>query len=114
MKKIKDNLNSFDSDDNGMIKGYVGKNEILSSMKELEFTTLNPSNNVPSGISYKFINPTFNGIKEKGDMIMLSFIWGKYEGGKLLSEIYHSESAEKKFKEKARRENNRPTLIMEM
>ena len=47
-------------------------------------------------------------------MIMLSFIWEKYEGGKLLSEIYHSESAEKKFKEKAKRENNRPTLIMEM
>ena len=83
-------------------------------MKELEFTTFNPSNNVPSGISYRFINPTFNGIKENGDMIMLSFTWEKYEGGKLLSEIYHSESAEKKFKEKARRENNRPTLIMEM
>ena len=114
LKKIKDDLNSFDSDDNGMIKGYVGKNEILSSMNELEFTTFNPSNNVPSGISYRFINPTFNGIKENGDMIMLSFTWEKYEGGKLLSEIYHSKSAEKKFKEKARRENNRPTLIMEM
>lgn len=113
LKKANNDLSSFDADDYEMIKAYVSRNEILSSMKELSFTTLNPTNNVPSGISYKFINPTFDGIKEKDDVVMLSFTWEKYEGGKLLSEIYHSESAEKKFKEKAKRENYDPTLTLQ-
>lgn len=110
LKKAKSVLKSFDSDDYTSIKTYVSKNELLCSMETMEFTTLNPTNNVPNGISYKFINPTLTSIEEKDDYVIMAFDWEKYEGGQLLSEKFHSESAEKKFKEKRKKENYAPVI----
>lgn len=108
--KYKEELTFFDDDDIISIKSYIKRQELLSSILSLEFTTFQATNNVPNGIMYKFLNPKFNGIKDEGEYITLEFEWDKYEGGQLLSEKYHSKTAEEKFKNRERRENYVPTI----
>ena len=105
-----ENIFRFDGDDIISIKSYIKRQELLSSILSLEFTTFQATNNVPNGITYKFLNPKFNGIKDEGEYVTLEFEWDKYEGGQLLSEKYHSKTAEEKFKNKERRENYAPTI----
>ena len=108
--KYKEDLTSFDGDDIISIKSYIKHQELLSSILSLEFTTFQATNNVPNGITYKFLNPKFNCIKEEGEYVTLEFEWDKYEGGQLLSEKYHSKTAEEKFKNRERRKNYVPTI----
>ena len=108
--KYKEDLTSFDGDDIISIKSYIKHQELLSSILSLEFTTFQATNNVPNGIMYKFLSPKFNDIKDEGEYVTLEFEWDKYEGGQLLSEKYHSKTAEEKFKNKERRENYAPTI----
>lgn len=108
--KHKEDLASFDSDDIISIKSYIKRQELLSSILSLEFTTFQATNNVPNGIMYKFLSPKFNAITDEGEYVTLEFEWDKYEGGQLLSEKYHSKTAEEKFKNKERRENYKPII----
>lgn len=104
LKEAKKRIKALNCDDTKMMREYISRNEILSSLKEMSFTTFNASNNVPNGISYKFINPSFKKISASGDYVVLEFTWEKYEGGQLLSEKYYSASADEKFRNKERRQ----------
>lgn len=97
IKRVKNELELYKANNNSIIKTFIEKTEILSSMKELEFTTFNATNNVPNGILYKFKNPSIESITEKSDNIVMTFNWESYEGGELLSEKFACESAEKKY-----------------
>ena len=114
VRKIKSDLDSIDSDNSKIVEEYVSRNEILSSIKELEFTTFNATNNVPNGIRYVFRKPKFENIECSDDDISITFSWKEMEGGKLLSEIYYSDSAEKKFKNKEKKKNYVPHIMPQL
>ena len=95
------------------LKSYTSRNEILSEIKSLSFKTFKATNDVPNGIDYNFTGPRFEDIYSKDGSIVLLFSWKEFDGNVLLSEKFKSESAEKKFKNKERRENYRPVVDFE-
>lgn len=100
LKKIMNDISSLDEDN---IDTYIKKCEIISSIKTMEFTSFNASNNVPNGIYYKFLEPKFIKLEKEGDCIVLQYVWDKKEGGQLLSEKYFSPTGARKFKNKEKR-----------
>ena len=112
IKKVMTDLRSFDSDDHTRITAYLKRCELASEIQSFEFTTFKATNNVPNGIDYKFISPTLTAIEEDKEhgYVIITFDWKSFEGGQLLSERFHSKTAEEKFKNKTRRENYFPTI----
>ena len=103
LKKTKKELESLDGNDTA-IKTYKSKNEICSELTKFKFTTLNPTNDVPNGIDYIFEKPTFESITEEDGYVILKYSWKEFDGNKLLSERFKSETGEEKFKNKEKRE----------
>lgn len=103
LKKTKKELESLDGNDTA-IKTYKSKNEICSELTKFKFTTLNATNDVPNGIDYIFEKPTFESITEEDGYVILKYSWKEFEGNKLLSERFKSETGEEKFKNKEKRE----------
>lgn len=108
MKTI-DEIGKF-SGDKLKYKSYIQKNELLSSIRKLSFKTFNATNDVPNGIDYIFTSPTFESISCNDDYVIITYVWKSFDGNVLLSEKFKSESAEKKFKNKERRENYMPVV----
>ena len=106
IKKIMMDLRSFDADDHIRITSYLKRCELVSEIKSFAFTTFNATNNVPNGIEYNFSLPSLVGIEEdkENGYVIINFEWRNFEGGQLLSEKFHSKTAEEKFKNKTRRE----------
>ena len=79
------------------------KNILLVGLAKTGVSTIKLLNKLEANI-------IVNDIKDEGEYVTLEFEWDKYEGGQLLSEKYHSKTAEEKFKNKERRENYAPTI----
>ena len=90
------------------LKGYKQKNMLFSELESLWFTTIRASNDVPNGIDYKFSNGTLEGIREEDGYVILDYVWKDFDGDVLLSERFRSESAEKKYENKEKREGYVP------
>ena len=109
IKKTKKEVESL-KENEIQLRTYKRKNQLYSSIKTFEFTTINASNDVPNGVDYKFTNPTLDNITEEDGFIVLEYSWNDFDGNVLLSERFKSESAEEKFRNKEKREGYIPDV----
>ena len=103
LKKTKKELELLNENDIAR-KTYISKNETLSDILSFKFTTLNATNDVPNGVDYVFSKPTFESITEEDGYVVLKYSWESFDGNKLLSERFKSNTGEEKINKKARRE----------
>ena len=83
---------------------------MFSEITDFSFTTFNASNDVPNGVDYNFHCATLSEIGESDGCVFLVYVWDKFDGNILLSEKYRSESAERKFANKEKREGYVPAV----
>ena len=112
IKKTNSELNRLKVENNKKkLLSYCEKNEICNDIKSLSFTTINATNDVPNGIDYNFSNAKLDSIREEDGYVVVTYSWKNFDGNILLSDKFKSDSAEKKFKNKERREGYVPNAL---
>lgn len=84
-------------------KSYVERQEVLTSMTEMSFTTYKASNGYPDKIEFIFSKPKFMEICEKNGEYLITWSWEKVEITNLLDK-YYSKSMDEKYKNKEKKE----------
>ena len=112
IKKTNSELNRLKVENNKKkLLSYCEKNEICNDIKSLSFTTINATNDVPNVIDYNFSNAKLDSIREEDGYVVVTYSWKNFDGNILLSDKFKSDSAEKKFKNKERREGYVPNAL---
>lgn len=99
LKRLKD---MWDNDN--INRNFVDREELLSDMQTLSFSTYKATNRQPNGIAYTFTGPHLEAFEKEDDKYVLTYSWDTVEGGKLLSEIYASETMKQKYENKEAKE----------
>lgn len=111
-KKTKKEFEALQNEENKKkILSYLEKNELCNELESWSFTTINATNDVPNGIDYNFKSPKLEEIQEEDGYVVLVYSWKNFDGNVLLSEKFKSESAEKKFENKEKREGYVPNAM---
>ena len=83
----------------------LNRNEIANKIATLSFVTFKASNNEPDMISYAFYGPKFLNYEENETSAYIEYEWEAFRKDNLRDKFY-SESKEKKYQNKEKKENS--------
>lgn len=83
----------------------IKKEDILSGIDNIEFSTYGCSNNVPNGIHYVLKGIKFKEFNDGKEYLSITYTVDNYEDGQLLSDKYYSEKQDQRYKKKEAKKN---------
>jgi len=104
VRRMKETGNITPTDKKHILKAFAEKYEVIDDIKEMSFTTYRASNSVSNYLTFTFKGkPRFKKITHRKGEYIISLVWKKYELDDL-SEKFHSETMERKYKNKERKD----------
>ena len=85
------------------LNAFIERNEIISTIKEIEFVTYKASNLYPDFMKLTFRNPHFKKIELKNCYFYITFDWDESDELNLMDKFY-SKSMDEKYKNKEKKD----------